>query len=419
VNESGVLERRDSRSIPSGTREVRAFVVVRDELARLPFMLEHHRRLGVDRFFVVDNGSTDGTSEHLRDLPDVHVFWTDVQYRNARLGIAWLEVLLEAFGRGSWCLLLDADEQFVYPNSETVALGRFCETLDAKGLNCLATMFVDLYADAPIKLTQVTGNGSLLDRCRYFDRQGYHYLTTQAALVPRVYGGPRARLFWPDVDLSRTLAQLSMAGRQAFSESHYLAANADVRLAIADGVFDSGLEHFLSYGWREGRAVVMRPVPDWPEDRYVSSHADVQAAIASGVVESGLEHFVRYGQFESRLLNPWPPCLSQVPLVRWQDGMRLRIGRHSLSGASWRRRDAVGGALLHFRLMADAAGRAHASSHTTGGSPKDGSWTQENDRYAVVLASSPALSAISELSVEYEGVSQLVDLGLIRELDEL
>ena len=71
---SGTLQRIDSRPFDEGPGEIRAFLTVRNEALRLPSTLRHCRELGVHRFFVVDNGSTDGTLELLAGEADVHVF---------------------------------------------------------------------------------------------------------------------------------------------------------------------------------------------------------------------------------------------------------------------------------------------------------------------------------------------------------
>ena len=54
--------------------EVRLFSKIRNEKLRLPAFLRHYRSLGVDRFFIVDNDSTDGSTEYLLAQPDVHLF---------------------------------------------------------------------------------------------------------------------------------------------------------------------------------------------------------------------------------------------------------------------------------------------------------------------------------------------------------
>jgi hypothetical protein len=48
--------RIDARPIPERAGEIRACMVVRNEALRLASVLDHCRRLGVERFLTVDNG---------------------------------------------------------------------------------------------------------------------------------------------------------------------------------------------------------------------------------------------------------------------------------------------------------------------------------------------------------------------------
>ena len=52
--------------------------------------MSHYRRLGVDHFLVIDNGSDDGSFEQLADQPDVSLWRTEARYRAARFGVDWL-----------------------------------------------------------------------------------------------------------------------------------------------------------------------------------------------------------------------------------------------------------------------------------------------------------------------------------------
>src|SRR5215470_1266946 len=108
-----VMFKIDARPIPQ-RRELRAFLAIRDEIARLPDVLRHHRELGIDRFFVVDNGSVDGSFEFLQDQPDVHVYRTMESYPASRLGLTWMQELMDEYST-YWSLLIDADELFIYP----------------------------------------------------------------------------------------------------------------------------------------------------------------------------------------------------------------------------------------------------------------------------------------------------------------
>ena len=70
------------------------FSTVRNEAVRLPFFLDHYRKLGVVHFLIVDNGSDDGTLELLRQSEDVSIWQTTASYKRARFGVDWLNGLL-------------------------------------------------------------------------------------------------------------------------------------------------------------------------------------------------------------------------------------------------------------------------------------------------------------------------------------
>ena len=392
-------------------------MVVRDEIGRLPFTLAHHRALGVDRFFVVDNGSRDGTTDYLLAQPDVHVFSTRVSYLESRLGIDWIEALLARYGEDRWSLIIDGDEHFVYPDCEFFRLPAFCKALEAHGLDCLATVCVDLYADRPIADTVIDGR-PLIETCPFFDEDGYYSFHVLGSSLPRLYGGPRGRLFWPELNLSQEAALGRAYIERAFDEDEYLSLFPDVRAAVADGTVRSGLDHFARFGRGEARRVSVRPVTDWPDETYLASNPDVLEAVRRGEFASGLQHYVAHGHFESRTIaGAKPPCLSLFPLVRWRAGMRFEVGRHRLNGTTWRRDDAVGGALLHFRLMADLSPRSDAVADRPDATGQ--AWNLENQRYRDVLRANPSLSAIGWSSVRYRDARQLLELKILADVPEL
>jgi len=421
ADSAATLRKLDRRPVPDIEDEIRAFMVVRNEVDLLPANLAHHRALGVARFFVVDNGSLDGSVDYLLSEPDVHVFQTLASYQQARAGIDWVEILLHGYGRDRWCLVLDGDEHLVYPDSDSVRLPAFCRELARRGLNCLATLFIDLYTSRAIGRCVSAWRAKItrwfFDRSDYyFDRSGYYNLALPGSCLPRMFGGPRARLFWPEIDLGLYAAVAHGYVEEGFDERAYLDVNEDVRKAVSAGQLKSGLEHFLQYGHAEPRVVPIVPVPDWPEAIYLRRHPDVRESVRAGALASGFEHYIRFGQFEGRLLwNSGPPCISQVPLIHWEPGMNLDVGRHQMSGARWARNDACGGALLHFRLITDIA---HRASHVARGPEEElvTVWQLENHRYVETLQRCPKLSAMHEGSVRFRDAGQLVKSGILTPL---
>jgi hypothetical protein len=176
--------------------EILAFACVRNESLRLPYFLDYYRGLGVARFIVVDNDSSDGTTSLLRTQPDVEVFHTATSYAASHYGVHWLNALLQAFGCGHWVLVVDADELLVYPDSESVRLPRFVETLSAAGADGLLTFLLDMYPGGPIQQTHYAPGDPILAASPYFDVDSYSFGSEGLrARIPE-RGGPRRRLFW-------------------------------------------------------------------------------------------------------------------------------------------------------------------------------------------------------------------------------
>ena len=114
------IDRLDRHPLPAPQGEVRAFLLVRNERDRLPWLLEYYRGLGVDRFLLLDNDSDDGTRDWLlAQGPDLHLFHTEASFAASGAGMRWMNRLLDEHGSGAWCLTVDADEALVYPHCET------------------------------------------------------------------------------------------------------------------------------------------------------------------------------------------------------------------------------------------------------------------------------------------------------------
>jgi len=91
------IRRLDTKPIPEDLSEVYCVMCIKDEILRLPWVLEYHRRLGVGRFFIIDNASSDGCAEYLLEQPDVHVFHTSDSYGESSFGISWQNLVLDDF----------------------------------------------------------------------------------------------------------------------------------------------------------------------------------------------------------------------------------------------------------------------------------------------------------------------------------
>lgn len=122
-----------------------ALVLLRNGIPYLKAFLEHYRRLGLTEFVFLDNGSTDGTVEYLVEDGQVTVLSTDFPFRGNADGMReWLE---KTYARGRWVLMLDIDEFFDFPGSDTTSIPGLVADLDQEGFDAMLCHMLDLYPD--------------------------------------------------------------------------------------------------------------------------------------------------------------------------------------------------------------------------------------------------------------------------------
>ncbi|MEO8240726.1 MAG: glycosyltransferase family 2 protein [bacterium] len=194
-------KRRQVRMVVDRTSEIDdrailAFVTVRNEGLRLPYFLDHHRRLGVDHFIVVDNGSEDGSVDWLKAQPDVSLWTTLDGYKQSRFGLDWLTWLQRQHGPGHWCLTLDADEILVYPYHESRDLRALTAELDAQGQESFGAMMLDLYPKGPLAAQSYAAGQDPVEVMPWFDSGNYVTRVQPRMRNLWIQGGPRARVFF-------------------------------------------------------------------------------------------------------------------------------------------------------------------------------------------------------------------------------
>ena len=198
-----IRKRRELRAVADRTAaicrgDILAVVCLRDESLRLPFFLDHHRRLGVSHFLVVDNASTDDSARLLCDQPDVSLWQTAGSYRASRFGVDWTNWLLMRHGHGHWCLTVDADELLVYPHWETRPLPALTRWLEGTGQQAMAAMMLELYPQGPLSAQDYRAGEDPLSVLQWFDSGNYSLQVQEKLRNLWIQGGPRARVFFPD-----------------------------------------------------------------------------------------------------------------------------------------------------------------------------------------------------------------------------
>jgi hypothetical protein len=172
------------------------FSTMRDEALRLPFWLDHHRKLGVDHFLIVDNDSGDGTQDYLRDQPDVSLWCSPHSYRLSRFGVDWLTWLQMRYGHDHWCLTVDADELLIYPFHDTRPLPALTEWLDRHGVTSFGALMLDMYPKGPLSAAPYAAGQDPCEALPWFDGGNYMIRRQERLENLWIQGGPRARMFF-------------------------------------------------------------------------------------------------------------------------------------------------------------------------------------------------------------------------------
>jgi len=194
------MVRKDKRDIIENCQEIRLFLVERNESLRLPDFLRHYRGLGVDSFFIIDNGSSDDTMDYLLAQEDVHVFFTDQGFQEKEY---WIRELLDQYGAGCWCLVVDADELFLHPYYEDVTLRKVCRYLELRQCDTMENLLIDMYPKGDIHRNIYFAGESLIDNSPYYDADGYqrvlderrNLLSKNMVKEYTYFGGTRSRYF--------------------------------------------------------------------------------------------------------------------------------------------------------------------------------------------------------------------------------
>lgn len=157
---------RTNPQLAAGRHAATVCAIAHDEMYFLPAFLAHYRRLGADRFVILDDRSTDGTAEYLAGEPDVMVvesplrYFEEVAYApEERAGILetravrlWRDQMMNGFCEGQWTVMADPDELLVLPGGLT--LPAFAARLEAEGAAAVWGAMIDMY---PRAIGDITG----------------------------------------------------------------------------------------------------------------------------------------------------------------------------------------------------------------------------------------------------------------------
>jgi|GEM_PF-518193 len=175
--------------------EIGMVCVLRNEATRLPLFFDHYKRLGITRFFMIDNNSDDGSRDLLLAEPSADIFHAQALFSEGQGGLFWAQAIARLYGEGNWLLRADVDELFVYDRMEEHDLKALALWLERHGMDRVYAPMIDLYPSTAIGRSS-QAIAELIERDSWFDNDGYSLERWPQGW--RLTGGPRFRLFHQD-----------------------------------------------------------------------------------------------------------------------------------------------------------------------------------------------------------------------------
>ena len=181
--------------------------VGRNGMYFLPAFLEHYRKLGIEQFAILNDRSTDGTTEYLLSQPDVVVFESRYRYGDevdlpahmadkmlaGRILYVWRTIFYDRFAKNRWAVQVDLDEFIQLPPGKTFQ--DIARMLDREGSNLAYGVMLDVYPETLSDLAGMADQQEIDPTARwYFD--AVPHLKLRAGQFPKkLHPGARARLY--------------------------------------------------------------------------------------------------------------------------------------------------------------------------------------------------------------------------------
>lgn len=173
--------------------------------------IEHYISIGIKNFVLVDNNSSDDSTNILKKYEDrVNIsFWNiDEKFDCYKMG-GWKQQIFEFYGADNKFLTVDSDELLIYEDYNNTS---FEEFLERKKISIVKTMMLDVYTDKNIFEGE-------LDDFKYVDK-GTYRMTSNVSYMQRFYGGPRTRVFGIRPSLQK-ISLISYTGKEIYANDHF------------------------------------------------------------------------------------------------------------------------------------------------------------------------------------------------------
>jgi hypothetical protein len=189
-----------TKRIQQVSDKIFVFSVMRNERIRVESWIRHYSSIGIRHFYIIDNGSTDGTYEFLSNQPGVICEVSYDSYQGSNYGLDWLNKFRSIVGPDKWVLFADADELIVYEGWPDRPILELIDKSEAFACDAVHGFMLDMYPDGPFDLAPAKISKDLFSMAPCFDSDYQFMFLPQKPWAHKsndivsVIGGPRVRL---------------------------------------------------------------------------------------------------------------------------------------------------------------------------------------------------------------------------------
>lgn len=174
---------------------------VKNDLKKIKMLISYYRKLGVEKFAVMDNGSDDGTLGWLKEQVDVDLFLSFAKYQWL-VKEGWINRIVSYYGFRHWYILADSDELAAYIGMEQHSLKDVIRFAMKRNIKKFKGIMIDMYT-----------NGEVFDNNQNNIFKEYRWMDTDSYLEEEDFvgnckikcyrGGPRERVMGCHAGLSK------------------------------------------------------------------------------------------------------------------------------------------------------------------------------------------------------------------------
>lgn len=154
---------------------VALFSIVKNESYFIPHLLDHYRKLGINEFWFLDDGSSDGTLEILQQQKDCGILQSQYTFADRidgkRFVVAMKNRIPSELLSGRWVLTVDADEFLVLP-SKYSDITHLVKHLIAGKIYAVRALLVDFFPEKLEDIGAFNSEDSPFQVCNLFNRIG-------------------------------------------------------------------------------------------------------------------------------------------------------------------------------------------------------------------------------------------------------